>query len=151
MNPISDEVPDELRDAWGKLLEGGDERKLRRHLPALQRTLELVRGVEASFQAAFEGIRPEAVDPAKRSEARTALVTSLQSHSLSIGGVLGVFSRLSADGQGAVQSVLDWIANHLVKILTAFASHLGLQNWSISGQIATFPPGATFTITLTFA
>jgi hypothetical protein len=151
MNALSDEVPEELKDAWGKLLEGGDERKLRKHLPALQRTVALVKGAEASFQAAFEGVEPDAVDPAKRSEARTALVSSLQSHSLSMGGVLGVFSHLSADAQGAVRSVLDWIASHIVKLLTAFASHLGLQNWSVSGQIATFPPGATFTITLTFA
>ncbi|HUK80571.1 MAG TPA: hypothetical protein VLU91_07920 [Nitrososphaerales archaeon] len=95
MNALSDEVPKELKDAWDKLLEGGDERKLRKHLPALQRTVALVKGVEDSFQAAFEGVEPDAVDPAKRSEARTALVSSLQSHSLSMGGARGLFPPFS--------------------------------------------------------
>jgi len=151
MNAGSDDIPDELKDSWGKLFEGGDGKKLRRHLPALQQTISLVRGLEASLRTAFTGTEPEAVDPARRSDARTALVSSLQSHSLSIGAVLKVFSGLSADAQGAVRTVLDWIADRLVRILTTYAGHLGLQNWSIGAQIATFPPGATFSITLTFA
>jgi hypothetical protein len=35
MSAVSDGVPDELKDAWVKLLERVDARKLRRHLPAL--------------------------------------------------------------------------------------------------------------------
>jgi len=145
-----DEVPDELKDAWNKLSQGGDARKLRRHLPDLQRSVSLVRGLEASMKAAFGDVRPEAVDPGARANVRTTLVSSLQSHTISFGGVLEVFSHLSADAQGAVQRVLGWITEHLVSMLNAFAGHLGLQNWSIAAEIA-FPPGANFTITLTFA
>lgn len=143
-------MPDELRDAWDRLSQGGDARKLRRHLPDLQRSVSLVKDLETSLKAAFGDRRPEAVDLAARTGVRTALVSSLQSHSISVGGVLKVFSRLSADAQGAVRKVLGWIAEHLVGMLTAFASHLGLQNWSVSAEVATMPPEAAFTITLTF-
>ncbi len=143
-------MPDELKDAWNKFSQGGDARKLRRHLPDLQRSVSLVRGLEASLRAAFGDTKPEAVDAAARANIRTTLVSSLQSHSMSIGGVLKVFSRLSADAQGAIQKVLGWIAEHLVSMLTAFSAHLGLQSWSVSAEIATLPPEAAFTITLTF-
>ena len=150
LNAAGEGVPDELRDAWNKLSQGVDARKLHRHLPDLQRSMSLVRELEASLKAAFGDKGPEAVDPATRATARTTLVSSLQSHSISIGGVLNVFSRLSADAQGAVQKVLGWIAERLVSILTTFAAHLRLQNWSVSAEIASMPPEAAFTITLTF-
>ena len=67
-----------------------------------------------------------------------------------MGGVLKVVSHLSAEAQGAVQGVLDWVANHLVTMLTTFAGHLGIQNWSIGTQLSSLPPGASFTITVTF-
>jgi hypothetical protein len=149
LSAAGDDVPDELKDAWNKLSQGGDARKLRRHLPDLQRSVSLVRGLEASMKAAFGDVRPEAVDPAARANVRTTLVSSLQSHTISFGGVLEVFSHLSADAQGAVQKVLGWITEHLISMLSTFASHLGLQNWSIAAEIG-FPPGANFTITLTF-
>jgi hypothetical protein len=151
LSAVSGDIPDELRDAWGKLLAGGDARKIRKHLPDLQRSVLAIRGLETSLKDAFQGIEPEAVDPNKRSEVRTTLVSSLQSHSLVMGGVLRVFSRLSADAQGAMQKVLGWIAEHLVGMLTAFAGHLGIQNWSVAAQLASFPPGASFTISVTFA
>ena len=143
-------MPVELSDAWDKLQQGGDARKLRRHIPALQGTVARVRELESSLKGDFAGTRPEAVSPDKRAEVRTALVSSLQSHSLSMGGVLKVFSRLSADAQGALQKVLEWIAEHIVGMLTAFANHLGVQNWSVAAGLASFPPSATFTITMTF-
>ncbi len=145
------QLPVELNDAWNMLSQGGDARKLRRHLPDLQRSVSLVGGLEKSLKDGFGSARPEAVDADKRASARTTLVSSLQSHSISIGGVLKVFSRLSADAQGAVQKILGWIAEHLVSMLTSFAAHLGIQNWSVAAQISSFPPGASFTITLTFA
>ena len=143
-------MPDELRDAWNKLSQGGDARKLRRHLPDLQRSMSLIKELEGSLKTAFGDTRPEAVDSASRANVRTALVSSLQSHSMSVGGVLKVFSHLSADARGAVQKVLGWIAERLVSILTTFAAHLRLQNWSVSAEIASMPPEAAFTITLTF-
>jgi hypothetical protein len=149
LSAAGDEVPDELKDAWNKLSQGGDARKLRSHLPDLQRSLSLVRGLEASMKAAFGDVRPEAVDPAARANVRTTLVSSLQSHTMSFGGVLKVFSHLSADAQGAVRKVLGWITEHLIGMLNTFAAHLGLQSWSIAAEID-FPPGANFTITLTF-
>lgn len=145
------EVPDELGDVWRKLSQGRDARKLRRHLPDLQRSVAMVRGLETSLKESFGDRGPEAVDPAARASFRTTLVSSLQSHSISVGQVLKVFSRLSTDAQGAVQRVLGWIAEHLVTMLTSFAAHLGLQNWSVAAQISSFPPGAAFTITLTFS
>jgi hypothetical protein len=145
-----DDIPDELKDAWNKLLDGGDARRLRRHLPSLQLSLALVKELESSLKDAFGGIRPDAVDPAKRSEARIALVASLESHSLSIGGVLKEFSHLSSEGQSAVRKILDWIVKHLVSDLTAFAAHLVLQSWSVAVEISSTPPGASFTFTLTF-
>ena len=150
MSAAGDEVPDELRDAWNKLSQGGDARKLRRHLPDLQRSMSLIKELEGSLKTAFGDTRPEAVDSASRANVRTALVSSLQSHSMSVGGVLKVFSHLSADARGAVQKVLGWIAERLVSILTTFAAHLRLQNWSVSAEIASMPPEAAFTITLTF-
>jgi len=54
-----------LKDAWNKLSQGGDAKKLRRHLPDLQRSVSLVGGLEASMKAAFGGARPEAVDFAR--------------------------------------------------------------------------------------
>ncbi|MDG6901080.1 MAG: hypothetical protein JRM80_03885 [Nitrososphaerota archaeon] len=150
MSAAEADLPAELSDAWSKLKRGGDARKLRNHLPALRRSVGGVTELESSLKEAFGGIGPDAVSPDSRASVRTTLVSSLQSHSLSIVGVLNVFSRLSSDAQGAVQSVLGWIAEHLVGILTAFAAHLGLQNWSVAAQLSSFPPGASFTITLTF-
>lgn len=151
MSGVSDDVPDELKDAWSKLLGGQDASKLRKHLPALRQAITLVKGLEGSLRTTFEGVAPNAVDAGSRSEARTALVSSLQSHSLSLGGVMDIFSRLSGEGQTAVRAILDWIANQLVKLLTAFAAHLGLQSWSVGAELETFPPGGVFSITLTFA
>jgi hypothetical protein len=145
-----EDIPDELKAAWSKLLDGGDAKKIRRHLSALQQSLALVKGLESSLKDAFEGNKPEAVDPAKRSEARTALVASLESHSLSIGGILKEFSHLSSEGQSAVRKILEWIAERLVSALTTFAAHLGLQSWSVAAEISSIPPSASFTITLTF-
>jgi hypothetical protein len=147
----AEDIPTELNDAWSTLHRGGDARKLRMHLPALQKSVAVISGLESSLKQAFVGIKPEEVDPDKRAQVRTTLVSAVQSHSLSIGNMLKVFSHLSTDGQGAVQKVLGWIAEHLVRLLTAFAAHLGLQNWSVAAQLSTFPPGASFTFTLTFA
>ena len=129
---------------------GSDERRLRRNLPYLQGAVATVSGLETSLMDAFEGTEPGAVDAAKRSATRTTVVTSLQSHALSIGAVLKVFTKLSAVGQDAVRKVLGWIADHLVRLLTSFADHLGLQNWSVAAEFSTLPPGASFTFTLTF-
>ena len=74
MDSASDEIPDELKEAWGKLVAGADARKFRRHLPALQRSVSLISGLDASLQQAFGGIKPEAVDQGERTEIRTALV-----------------------------------------------------------------------------
>ena len=144
-------IPAELADAWNKLSQGGDARRLRKNLPDLERSVSLVSGLEASLKEAFGEAQPDAIDTATRANVRTTLVSSLQSHSISVGGVLKVFSRLSADAQGAVQKVLGWIAEHLVSMLTNFGAHLGVQNWSVAAGLVSFPPGATFTLTLTFA
>lgn len=151
MAAAPEDVPEELKDAWSKLLDGGDARKLRKHLPSLRQSLGLVKELESSLEDAFGGTKPEAVDSAKRARVRKALVASLESHSLSIGGILKEFSHLSSDGQGAVRKILEWIAGRLVGSLTTFAAHLGLQNWSVAAEVSSIPPGASFTITLTFA
>ena len=145
------DVPAELKDAWIRFTTGKDARKLRRHLPALQESLTLIDGLGSSVNEAFGGTRPEAVSQAARSQARTSLVASLQSHSFVLGEMAKVFSSLSAEGKTGVQQVLGWIAERLVKILTAFAGHLGLQSWSVAGGLASLPPGTQFTITLTFS
>ena len=150
MAQVPKAIPRELKEEWGKLLVGGDERRMRRHLPCLQRALAGVEELESAMRGAFAGTKPEAVDPASRSATRTILVPSLQSYSLSIGSVLKVFMKLSEDGQGAVREVLGWIAAHLVKLLTEFADHLALENWSVAAQLSSLPPGASFTFTLTF-
>lgn len=151
MSSVLNDIPEELKDAWGRLIDGGDGRKLHRHLPALRQSLAHVKKTESFLNNSFGGIEPGGVDPAKRSEARSILVASLQFHALSVGGVLKKFSSLSADGQVAVKKVLGWIAEHLAGALTAFAKHLGIQNWSVAAGMSTTPPGASFTITLTFA
>jgi hypothetical protein len=145
-----DGIPDELEEAWRSLTSGSDGRKLRHHLESIRGTVALMRGMEERLQGDFGGIKPDAVDDSKRTANRSALVTSLQAHSLSFAAISREFSRLSADAQGAVQKVLGWIADRLVRLLTTFAEHLGLENWSVAAQLATFPPGATFTFTLTF-
>ena len=117
----------------------------------LERSVSSVGGLEASLKEAFGETEPDAVDTATRASFRTTLVSSLQSHTISFGEVLKVFSRLSADARGAIQKVLGWVAERLVSMLTSFAAHLGLQNWSVAVQIAPLPPGANFTFTLTFA
>lgn len=151
MSAVPQDMPDELKDAWGRLLAGGDAKRLRNRLPALQQSVAQVKELESSLKDDFGGTAPEAVDPAKRAKARTTLVSSLQFHSLSVGDLLKEFHHLSADGQGAVKTVLEWIAGHLVSALTTFAAHLVLQNWSVAAEVSSAPPGASFTITLTFA
>ncbi|HKT21073.1 MAG TPA: hypothetical protein VJR06_00415 [Nitrososphaerales archaeon] len=150
MDPVPGDIPNELQDDWRRLLVGEDERKMRRRLSYLQGAVAMVAKLEASMKDAFIGKKADAVDPASRSASRTLLVSSLQSHSLSIGEVLKVFTKLSEDGQGAVRRVLGWIAEHLVKILTDFGELIGLENWSVAAQLSSFPPGASFTFTLTF-
>lgn len=150
MGPVPDDIPSELKDDWGRLLVGGDGRKMRRHLASLHEALTLASGLEATLRDAFEGKKPEAVDPAARTTARATLVSSLQSHSLSMGAVQNSFANLSAVGQGAVRKVLGWIAERIVRLLTEFSAHLGLENWSAAVQVSSFPPGASFTFTLTF-
>jgi hypothetical protein len=150
MDSVPDDIPDELKEDWGKLLTGGDERKMRRHLELLHGAVDTASNLEADLRSAFEGKKPEDVDPATRTTARTTLVSSLQSHSLFVGAIQKIFSKLSADGQGVIRRVLGWIAERLVTLLTEFSAHLKLENWSVAAQFATFPPGASFTFTLTF-
>jgi hypothetical protein len=144
------QLPPELGDAWSRLSAGSDARKLRGHLPALEQSVLLVKRLEDSVKEAFEGVQPERVDPGKRAEVRTSLASAIQTHALSINSVLKLFSRLSAETQGAVQEVLRWMMSHLVAVLTAFSDHLALQSWSIEAT-GSLPPGVTFSITLTFA
>lgn len=151
MSSVPQEIPDELKAAWGRLLAGGDARRLRNHLPAFRQSVAQVRELESSLKDAFGGTTAEAVNPIKRSKARTTIVASLQSHSLSVGGILKEFYHLSAEGQGAAKAVLEWIVGHLVNALTTFAAYLGLQNWSVAAEVSSTPPGASFTFTLTFA
>ena len=150
MDTDSEQVPDELKETWSRLLTGRDAGKLRKHLDSLRQSVTLVKGLESSLKEAFEGTSPQAVDPNKRAQARSAVTSSLQSHSISMEGVLKVFSRLSAEGRSAIQRILGWVAEHMVGLLTTFAEHLRLQSWSVAGTLATFPPGAAFSITLTF-
>ncbi len=151
MDAAPEDVPEELKDAWSKLQDGQDAKRLRKHLPFLQQSLGLVKGLESSFQDAFADAKPDVVDPATRAKVRTALVASVEAHSLSMGAILKEFSHLSSDGQGAVRKILEWIAERFVHSLTTFASHLALQSWSVSAGVSTVPPGASFTITITFA
>lgn len=150
MVQVSNEIPTELKEDWGRLLAGADERKLRRHLPYLKGAVAMVSKLEAALRDAFEGSNPDAVDPAKRSAARTMVVSSLQSHALSFGAVMKEFAKLSDGGQEAIRKVLGWIAEHLVKLFTDFSAHLGLQSWSVAAEFSSVPPGASFTFTLTF-
>ena len=144
-----EELPNELGEAWNELSSGRDARRLRKHLPVLRRSILQTAKLEGSLRERFGARQAELVDPETRTEARAKLVSSVQLHALSIDSILKVFSALSADSQAAVQKILEWVLNHVVSVLTAFADQLALESWSVA-VTGSFPPAISFTITLTF-
>ncbi len=81
--------------------------------------------------------------------ARKALVSSLQLHSLTLSSLQSFFSSLSAEAQGLVQRVLDWIVQNIVEVLSKFSAQLNVYTWSV--EVTAGPPlGVSFSVIVTF-
>ncbi len=149
MSNIQQTVPDDLTKIWNELAKEMKAKSFHKHLETLKSNIEDAQNLANSMQNQFGTLAPENVDPNSRLIARKNLVTSLQVHTLTISSLQSVFSNLSSTAKGLVQSVLDWIIQNVVQVLSSFSQHLSVDTWSVEAT-GGLPLGVSFSITITF-
>lgn len=143
------EIPKEIQSLWNDLLNEVERGKFEKSLENLEISAKDSDQLRQSIQTTFQNTLPENVDPNARAQARKELISSIQTHALTLDSLADIITKISERGKQLLSQVLDWITGNLVDVLTNFGAHLKVDNWSIEAT-AGLPAGLSFSLTITF-
>ena len=104
--------------------------------------------IDASVEPAFRGQAP-APGSDDLAAAQGDLSGSLTRAALSVQDVQEQLRTLGAEAGGTASRLVDWLLNHVMRVVSKVAGTLHVDSWSI-GVTGGFPAGVNVSITVTF-